>query len=57
MQIDLHQKAKELLENVANSIHERDKSATLCFNISEIRVVEEWLHDFLVELHNYADDL
>ena len=48
MKIDYYAKAVELLERVANSVHERDpKNANLlCFSRSEIDLVEQWLKEF-----------
>lgn len=49
--MDLHAKAKELLEKVANSVHERDlkNPNLLCFSIQEVDLVEKWLGDFVQE--------
>ncbi len=49
MGINLHAKAIELLEKIANSIHERDPKNPnlLCFSITEVQLVEEWLKDFV----------
>ncbi len=50
MSIDLYAKAVQLLERVANSIHEREKNPNLiCFSTNEVHVVEEWLKDFVNE--------
>jgi hypothetical protein len=54
--IDYHAKAMELLEQVANSVHEREPKYPnlLCFNRNEIEVVENWLRGFTDAIH---DDL
>jgi len=52
MQIDLYAKSQQLLETLANSIHDRD-SRTLnpfFFNIAEIQVAEKWLLEFIKEI-------
>lgn len=48
MDMDLHSKAKQLLEKIANSVHERDpKNANLlCFSTAEVQLVEQWLKEF-----------
>jgi len=54
MDIDLHAKAIQLLERIANSVHERDpKNANLmCFSTTEVQLAERWLKDFLMEIIN-----
>lgn len=49
--MDLHSKAKQLLEKIANSVHERDpKNANLlCFSTTEVQLVEQWLQEFINE--------
>lgn len=51
MNIDLYAKAVQLLEKIANSVHERDPKNInlLCFSVSEVQVVEEWLKEFIEE--------
>ena len=51
MEIDLYPKAVQLLEKIANSVHERDpKNANLlCFSVSEVQLVEQWLKEFIDE--------
>lgn len=49
MNIDLHAKAMQLLEKVANSVHERENANLLCFSINEVQLVEQWLKDFIDE--------
>ena len=49
MNIDLHAKAVQLLEKVANSVHERENANLLCFSINEIQLVKKWLEDFVEE--------
>ncbi len=53
MQIDLHVKSQQLLEALANSIHDRDKnnSNPFCFNIAEVHVTEKWLREFVAEVY------
>ena len=57
MQIDLHYKSQQLLEALANSIHDRDPqtSTPFWFNISEVHVAEKWLAEFIEELINQWD--
>lgn len=52
MNIDIYAKSVQLLERVANSVHERDpKNANLlCFSTNEVQVVEEWINELLNEL-------
>lgn len=51
MHTDLYAKAIQLLERVANSLHERETKNInlLCFSTVEVQVVEEWLKDFMQE--------
>lgn len=51
MEIDIRSKAVQLLEKIAISVHERDaKNPNLiCFNTSEIQLVEKWLKEFIEE--------
>lgn len=51
MSIDLYAKAVNLLEQIANSVHERDPKNPnlLFFSASEVQVVEEWLKEFIDE--------
>ncbi len=51
METDFNSKAKQLLEKIANSVHERDpKNANLlCFSVAEVQLVEQWLKDFKEE--------
>lgn len=51
MDIDLHSKAVQLLEKIANSVHERDPKNPnlLCFSAAEVYVVEKWLSEFIQE--------
>lgn len=51
MALYLHDKALDLLEKIANSVHERDPNNPnlLCFSKTEVQVVEEWLIDFVEE--------
>lgn len=52
MSIDLYAKSQQLLETLANSVHDRDpKNLTpFFFNIAEIHVAELWLKDFMDEI-------
>lgn len=52
MIIDTYAKAVQLLERVANSVHERDVKSPnlLCFSSNEVQVVEEWLKELINEL-------
>jgi hypothetical protein len=52
MNIDLHAKSQDLLETLANSIHDREPKSTspFFFNINEIHVAEKWLKEFLNEV-------
>ena len=52
MTIDIHAKSVQLLERVANSVHDRDPKNPnlLTFSLSEILIVEEWLKELLKEL-------
>jgi hypothetical protein len=51
MQIDLHGKALQLLEALANSIHDREIKSPNPFFFSghEIEVAEKWLLEFMRE--------
>lgn len=52
MTIDLYAKSQDLLETLANSIHDREpKTITpFSFNIAEIHAAERWLTDFIEEI-------
>jgi len=52
MTVDIHAKSLQLLELIANSVHERDNQKTylLCFSTSEVKVVEQWIGEFVDEL-------
>lgn len=43
--MDMHDKAVELLEKIANSVHDRDSNSSLCFSNAEILLVKEWLEN------------
>lgn len=49
MEIDLHSKAVQLLEKIANSVHERDSKNPnlMCFSTTEVQLVEQWLKEFM----------
>jgi hypothetical protein len=42
-------KSVELLGKIANSIHDRDPNNSVCFSVSEVQAVEEWLKEFVEE--------
>jgi hypothetical protein len=49
MQHDLHLLAQQLLESLANSMHDRNPEfANFCFNVAEVRIVEEWIGSILL---------
>lgn len=52
MLIDYYAKSVELLERIANSVHERDTKNPnlLCFSVSEVQLVENWLSEFKKEI-------
>jgi hypothetical protein len=52
MQIDIYHRSVQLLERIANSVHDRDPKNPnlLTFSLSEIHIVEDWLKDLLKEL-------
>jgi|FreactTroBogLake_1042271.scaffolds.fasta_scaffold82088_2 hypothetical protein len=59
MTIDIYQKSSELLEQLANSIFDRDTSNPnpLCFSMTEIHIVENWLREILNNHILEPDDL
>ncbi|CAB4152074.1 hypothetical protein UFOVP685_35 [uncultured Caudovirales phage] len=50
--MDLHAKSQQLLETLANSIHDREPNSLtpFFFNIAEVHAAEHWLKDFVKEL-------
>jgi hypothetical protein len=50
--MDLHAKSQQLLEALANSVHDRDPKSTepFFFNISDVHVAEQWLTEFIKEV-------
>jgi hypothetical protein len=52
MQIDLHAYAQELLELLANSIHDRDPHSInpFWFNSVEVQLAEKWLLEIIRKL-------
>lgn len=54
MVIDLHGKSQQLLEALANSIHDRDPKNPnpFFFKSADILVAETWLQDFEKEIKN-----
>lgn len=53
MQIDLYVKSQQLLEVLANSIHDREPKTLnpFFFSTSEVLAAEKWLSDFLDEIN------
>ena len=53
MEIDIYEKSVQLLERVANSVHDREpKNPNLfTFSLREIHIVEAWLKELLKELN------
>lgn len=49
--MNVHEKSIELLERIANSVHEREPRVPnlLCFSSAEVQVVEKWLKEILFE--------
>jgi hypothetical protein len=49
MYIDIYAKSVQLLERVANSVHDRDPKNPniLNFSIKEIHIVEEWMRELI----------
>lgn len=54
MEIDIHHMALELLNLLANSIHDRSttSSTPFFFSIAEIEQTEYWLRQFVKEIEN-----
>lgn len=54
MELNFTENAHNLLETLANSIHDREpKSDTpFFFSIKEVEVAEKWLKDFIDRLSN-----
>ena len=52
MFIDIYGKSVQLLERVANSIHDREPKNPnlLTFSVNEINIVQEWIKELLKEL-------
>jgi hypothetical protein len=52
MYIDIYAKSVQLLERVANSVHDRDPKNPnlLTFSIKEIHIVEEWMRELINEV-------
>ncbi len=50
--MDLHAKSFQLLETLANSIHDRDPKNPnpFFFSLTEVHVAEQWLRDLEKEL-------
>jgi len=54
---DINILSQQLLERLANSIHDRDQNnKQFCFNINEVHVVETWIKELLNEYKkNWTD--
>jgi hypothetical protein len=52
MDIDIYAKSVELLERVANSVHDRDPKNhnLLTFSLNEIHIVEDWIRELIREV-------
>ena len=52
MQIDLYALSQQLLEALANSIHDREPKNLnpFFFNIAEVHVTERWLEEIIVNI-------
>ena len=57
MEIDLYTKSQQLLETLANSIHDRESKNPnpFFFTIAEMHITEKWLTDFIQEIRK--DDI
>lgn len=54
MSIDLYAKSQQLLESLANSIHDREPKSLepFCFSMQEIHLTEKWLSGLIREIEN-----
>jgi len=53
MSLDINFLSSQLLERLANSIHDRDPNSNqFCFNIAEIQVTEQWLKELIREIRD-----
>jgi hypothetical protein len=52
VQIDLYAKSQQLLETIANSIHDREPKNPnpFFFNTNELQATEKWLTEFIKEI-------
>lgn len=59
MQYELYSKAVNLLEKIANSVHDRDPSnANLqFFSVQEVALVQDWLKEFADEIKKPAIEM
>ncbi len=59
MTIDLYAKAQNLLETLANSIHDRENKPIepFFFSVNEVVAAEKWLHGFIEEMHNNSPQI
>ena len=48
--MDVHAKSQQLLESLANSIHDRSENSKFVFNISEVHITEEWIKNLINEI-------
>ncbi len=50
--MDLHFKSQQLLEKLANSVHDRENKSVVpfFFSIAEIHLTEKWLSEFITEI-------
>ena len=57
MRLDLNAKSQQLLETLANSIHDRDPKNPnpFFFSINEIHVAHRWLEEFVRDLEANSD--
>lgn len=55
MSIDLYAKSQQLLESLANSIHDRTPKTLdpFCFNIQEVHLTEKWLNELIKEVKKF----
>lgn len=56
MQIDLYVKSQQLLEVLANSIHDREPKTLnpFFFSTNEVQAAERWLSEFIEEIKQNA---
>lgn len=56
MSIDLYAKSQQLLESLANSIHDREPKTLepFCFSMQEIYLTERWLKGLMQEIETHS---